>query len=60
MYLKISYIEENAYKAIVNIFSTISNEEKYYLNGYFVSDMMKVDENNCVYPWFQQYSHSHC
>jgi hypothetical protein len=51
-----SYLEENAYNAMVNIFSTISKDEKYYLNGYFASDMMKVNGQNCVYPCFLGFS----
>jgi len=47
-----SYIEENTYKAMVDIFSSISNEEKYDFNGYFASDMMKVNSQSCVYPCF--------
>lgn len=53
-----SYIEENTYKAMVNIFSTISYDEKYDLNGYFVSDMMKVNSQNCVYPCFIGYNNT--
>lgn len=51
-----SYIEENAYKAMVNIFTNIAKDEKYYLNGYFASDMIKVDGKSSVYPCFVGYS----
>lgn len=47
-----SYIEENAYKAMVNIFSTISKEEGNYFDGYFAADMMKVNRKDCIYPCF--------
>lgn len=47
-----TYIEENAYKAIINIFSTISNEGKQHYNRYFAADMMKVNKKDSVYPCF--------
>ncbi len=47
-----SYIEENTYKAMINIFSTISNKEGSLYEGYFAADMMKVDRKDCVYPCF--------
>ncbi|WP_304508807.1 hypothetical protein [Anaerotignum sp.] len=47
-----SYIEENAYEAMQNIFSTISNEEKCFFEGYFAADMVKVNKKDCVYPCF--------
>lgn len=49
---KMSYIEENAYKTMVDIFSTISNEEKKYFDGLFAGDMIKVNKADCVYPCF--------
>lgn len=47
-----TYIEENAYKAMVNIFSVIANEEKVCFDGYFAADMMKVNKEDCIYPFF--------
>lgn len=47
-----SYIEENAYQAMNNIFSVISYEEKQCFEGYFAADMVKVNKKNCVYPCF--------
>jgi len=37
---------------MVNIFSTISNEEKIYFDGCFATDMFKVNGKPCVYPCF--------
>jgi len=47
-----SYIEENAFNSMVNIFSTISNEKKIYFDGYFATDMFKINGKPCVYPCF--------
>jgi len=47
-----SYIEENAYEAMENIFSNISKEEKHNYEGYFAADMVKVNKKDCIYPCF--------
>lgn len=47
-----SFIEENAYKSMVDIFSAISNKEKENFDGYFAGDMVKVNKVHYVYPCF--------
>ena len=47
-----SHIEENASRAIKDIFETISNEEGIEIKGYFASDVVKVNGKSCVYPCF--------
>lgn len=47
-----SYIEENAFKSMVNIFSAISNEEKIYFDGFFATDIYKVNGKVCINPCF--------
>ena len=47
-----SYLEENAYEAMENIFSNIAKEEEYNFEGYFAADMVKVNKKDCVYPCF--------
>lgn len=47
-----SYIEENAYEAMENIFSNIAKEEEYNFERYFAADMVKVNKKDCVYPCF--------
>ncbi len=53
-----SYIEENAYTSMENIFSTISKEEKHDFDGYFAADMAKVNKKDCVYPCFLGFNSS--
>ena len=45
-----SYIEENAYKAMVNIFSTISKEE-----GKKVAEVLKAEKTEMSANWGQRY-----
>jgi len=44
-----SYIEENAFKSMLNIFSAISNEEKIYFDGFFATDIYKVNKKSSDY-----------
>lgn len=47
-----SKLEVKTYKSIKNIFSTISYEEGYDFDGYFASDMLRVNNQSCIYPCF--------
>lgn len=47
-----SYIEENAYKSMVDIFSIIYNQEQIYYDCYFASDMYKINGKSYVHPCF--------
>ncbi len=52
------YVEDNAYKAMVDIFATLTTEEEIYFDGYFAADICKVNGKTSVNPCFLGFSSS--
>lgn len=53
-----SSLEEKTLKAMQSIFTTVSHEEKVEMDKYFASDMLKVNNQSCIYPCFIGYNNA--
>lgn len=50
------YIEENAYKVMTDIFTSLTTEEDHHFDGYFAADIYKVNGKLDVNPCFFGFS----